>query len=258
LKIGYRTISLQDRPIEEAIQVIAEAGYDSVELCLENPDLNPLELTPERVRALVAQMNDQGVTLGAISYHGVEDQLEERRLRTYAAIDLLPEFGADVLVVASRREEPARLHAQWEEAVQLYCELANRCADHGAKLAVEPQPGLVVRNAEDLVKILRACDHPNLGANLDIAHAIVTADDLSWAIFQLGSRLVHVHLADVRGGTHEHLVPGRGEVDFGEVHDILESVDYDRCLVLDIPRPHGDPAAVCREALLAFRELWPA
>ncbi len=256
MKIGYRTVAFSDRPIESALEAIASAGYTAVELCLENPDLDPLQLTAERVRELREMLDRLGLSLAAVSYHGVQDQLEVRRQRTYAAIDLLGEMGAEVFVVASRREEPARYPAQWDEAVQLYSELAERCAKHGCKLAVEPQPGLVIRSAEDLVKVIRACDHPNLAGNLDIAHAAVTADDLSWAIYQLGPRLVHVHVADVTNGTHQHLLPGEGSIDFDEVKDILDSVEYDGPMVIDIPRHEGDPAEVCRAALSSFQECW--
>ena len=256
MKIGYRTVGFGDRPIEDTLRSIAEAGYDSVELCLETPDLNPLKLTSERVAEIKALMEDLGLSLCAVSYHGVADQLEERRRRTYAAIELLPAFGATIYVVASRREEPARLHAQWDEAVQLYCELADKLAEKGCRLAVEPQPGLVIRNTDDLIKCLRACDRPNLVANLDVAHAKVTGDDLNWAVYQLGQRLGHVHIADVSGGVHEHLVPGQGEVDFGEVREVLEGIDYRGDIVLDMPSGQGDPANVCREALAAFRQVW--
>ncbi|MCZ7599274.1 MAG: sugar phosphate isomerase/epimerase [Gammaproteobacteria bacterium] len=105
--------------------------------------------------------------------------------------------------------------------MDLYRELADLCAEQGCRLAVEPQPGLVIRSAEDLVKMLRQCNHPNLAANLDLAHAACTADDLSWAIYRLGQRLVHVHVADVLNREHQHLLPGEGDVDFDEVHDIL-------------------------------------
>lgn len=256
MKIGYRTVAFADRPLEEGLRIIAEAGYTSVELCLENPDLNPLELTPERVKAIRALLDETGLELAAISYHGVHDQLEDRRRRNSAAIDLLSEFGAQVYVVASRREEPARLHSQWDEAVQLYRELADKCAPHGCRLAIEPQPGLVVRNTEDLINMLRSCAHPNLAGNLDVAHAMVTADDLEWAIYQLGPRLASVHVADVSGGTHEHLVPGQGEVDFGELRDMLETADYQGHIIIDIPRTTGDPAEVCRQALAAFNVQW--
>lgn len=256
MKIGYRTVSFSDRSIEDALDVIAEAGYNAVELCLENPDLNPETLATERVRELRQRCESNGLSIAAVSYHGIEDQLEVRRQRTYKAIDLLPEFGAKVFVVASRREEPARLPAQWEEAIDLYRELATLCQQKDCRLAVEPQPGLVIRSAEDLVKMLRQCNHPNLSANLDLAHAACTADDLSWAIFQLGERLVHVHVADVVNREHQHLLPGEGDVDFDEVHDILDRIQYDGPLVIDIPRPEGDAEAVCREALSAFRGAW--
>ncbi|MCC7492583.1 MAG: sugar phosphate isomerase/epimerase [Fimbriimonadaceae bacterium] len=256
MKIGYRTVAFTDRPLEDALAVIADAGYNAVELCLENPDLDPLQCDLARVTAIGGRLQALGLQLAAVSYHGVQDQLEVRRQRTYAAIQRLADFGAEVFVVASRREDPARLPAQWSEAVDLYRELADKCAQQHCRLAIEPQPGLVVRSAEDLVKILKSCNHPNVAANLDLVHATLSADDLSWAVFQLGSKLAHVHVADAVNGTHQHLVPGEGQIDFDEVRDVLESAGYSGPLVIDIPRSEGDPAAVCRTAREAFRSCW--
>lgn len=257
MKIGYRTISFSDRPVGSALETIAQAGYQGVELCLENPDLCPDDLTPDAAGELRQRCDDLGLAICAVSYHGQQDQLEVRRQRNYRAIDLLPAFGAELFVIASRREEPARLNAQWGEAIELYRELSDRCADNGARLAIEPQPGLVIRSTEDLVKMLRECDHPNLVANLDLAHAACTADDLSWAIYQLGGRLVHLHVADVIGREHQHLLPGEGELDFDDIRDMLDSVHYEGPAVIDIPRPEGDPAVVCGQALAALRGIWP-
>ncbi len=256
MKIGYRTAAFADRPVTEALQAIAEAGYNSVELCLESDGLNPLELTPAKITELRAQLDDLGLSVAAVSYQGLEDQLEVRRQRRYAAIDLLPQFGAPVFVVASRREEPARLHVQWDEALQLYSELGNLCAERDCILAVEPNPGLVIRNTEDLVRALRELDHPNVGATLDVAHAAVTGDDLPWSIYQLGGRLRHLHIADIRDGVHDHLVPGTGQIDFHTLHETLDSVGYNGPAVLDMNPGPGDPAAICREALVGFRQVW--
>ena len=256
MKIGYRTVSFLDRPLEAGLAMMAEAGYDAVELCLENDDLNPLTLTPARVAEIRSMLDRQGLSLAAISYHGVQDQLEDRRQRTYAAIQRLGDFGAEVFVVASRREDPARLPAQWDEAVNLYRELGDLCAAQHCKLAVEPQPGLVVRSSEDLVKILRSCDHPNLAANIDLAHAALTADDLSWSVYQLGQRLAHVHVSDVLNGTHKHLPCGEGAIDFDEIREILDGVGYQGALIVDLSRPDGDATALCRSAREAFRQVW--
>lgn len=258
MKIGYRTVPFADRPLDDALETIAAAGYAAVELCLEHPELDPLKLTADRARGIRRTIDQLGLELAAVSYLGLEDQLEVRRRRTYAAIERLPDLGAKLFIVGSRREEPARLPAQWEEAIQLYRELADRCAAYGARLAVRPQPGLVVRSSEDLVKLIRECGHPQVAATLDIAHASLTADDLSWAVYQLGSRLAHVQVADVVGREHRHLLPGEGEIDFEEVREILEGVGYPGPLVISIPHSDGDPALICRNALAAYQANWAA
>ncbi|MCZ7599273.1 MAG: sugar phosphate isomerase/epimerase [Gammaproteobacteria bacterium] len=104
MKIGYRTVSFSDRAIEDALDVIAEAGYNAVELCLENPDLNPETLTAERARELRLLCESKGLSIAAVSYHGVDDQPEVRRQRTYPRHQAAPRIRCQGL----RGRLPAR------------------------------------------------------------------------------------------------------------------------------------------------------
>lgn len=257
MKIGFRTIGFRDQPVEETLRTLAEIGYHCVELCLESPDLQPRHLTPSRIRQIKSLLEDLGLCLSAVSYHGLQDQLEVRRQNTYRALEITAQFSAPALIVASRNEEPPRLRAQWMEHIDWYRELCTLAEPEGFKIAVEPQPGLVVRNAEDLVKMIQEVKHEALAANLDVAHAALTADDLSWAIYTLGPRLVHVHLADVRGQEHQHLLPGTGQLDWGELYEIFEAVGYQGPYVIDLPRLTGNPTEIAGQALAALRERWP-
>jgi sugar phosphate isomerase/epimerase len=256
VNIGFRTIGFRNWRIEDSLARLSEIGYDCVELCLEHPDLQPARLTISRVRELRQLLDVQGLSVAAVSYHGAEDQLEVRRRNLYQAMEIIPRFGTDLLITSSRREKPRRLQAQVMEHIDWYEELCTAAAERGVRVAVEPQPGLVIRTTEDLVKMIQAVSHPNLVASLDVAHASIVADDISWAVFTLGPRLVNVHLADVRGKDHRHLLPGAGDVDFSEVRESLNSVGYRGPLVLDLDQPEEDPADLARRALQAFRERW--
>lgn len=256
MKIGFRTIGFRGWKIEDSVVRLAEIGYEAIELCLEHPDLQPSHLTSSAVRRLRQLVEAQGVSVSAVSYHGAGDQLEVRRRKLYQALEVIPSLGTDLLITSSRREKPQRLQAQFMEHLDWYEELCAAAAEQGVRVAVEPQPGRVIRTTEDLVKIMQAVSRPNLVASLDIAYASMVSDDLSWAMFTLGPRLANVHLADARGKEPLHLIPGEGDIDFGEVREILNSVGYCGPLVLDLDRPGEDPAELAQRAWQAFREQW--
>lgn len=256
MKIGFRTIGFRGWKIEDCLVRLSQIGYDVVELCLEHADLRPSLLTSSRVRQLRQLLEAQGLSVSAVSYHGAGDQLEVRRRNLYRALELLPHFGTDLLITSSRREKPQRLQAQFLEHIDWYEELCAAAAEQGGRIAVAPQPGRVIRTTEDLVKMIQSVSRPNLVASLDIAYASTMSDDLSWAMFTLGSRLANVHLADARGKGSPHLLPGEGDIDFGEVREILNSVGYQGPLVLDLDRPEEDPGELAQRAWQAFRERW--
>ena len=76
MKIGYRTVAFVDRPVEQALQTIAESGFNAVELCLENPALDPRAMPPTRVAEIVG--------FGMPRPRGVESLSHESFVRTKA------------------------------------------------------------------------------------------------------------------------------------------------------------------------------
>lgn len=256
MEIGFRTVGFGEQKIEKILAQLAEIGFDGVELCLENPDLDPFQLTPSRIRAIQRQLESLNLKLASISYHGAADQLEVRRRKTYRALEITAQFGAKTLIIGSRREEPARLRAQWMEHLDWYEELCRKALPHGFRIAVEPEPGLVIRNAEDMVRMLQEVNASNLAVNLDMAHAWVMADDLSWAVYTLAPHLAQVHLADVKDGEHAHLPPGEGELNFQEIREVLASVEYRGPVVIDLPDIQADPVGYATRSLNHLRTVW--
>lgn len=256
MRFGYRTLDFVSWKIEDAITRIAELGYEGIELCLEHPDLAPRNLTPSRVRYLLSLLQDYGLELTALSYQGLNDQLEIRRRNTQIAIEIASAFRAPVLIIASRRAEPPRLRAQWDELVMWYQQLCRQAEASGLRIAVEAIPDMVVHRTEDLCRMVHDVQHPLFAVNFDIGHAALTDDDLSWAIYSLSQWLVHVHLDDVRSQQEHHLIPGEGQVNWTELKEAFESIGYRGPFVFDVRQGGNSPEERAARCLEAIRQLW--
>jgi L-ribulose-5-phosphate 3-epimerase len=91
---------------------------------------------------------------------------------------------------------------------------------------------------------------PNLGLTLDVGHVPCTepigADE---AIRRHAAELLNVHLDDSRGGVHEHLQIGEGELDWPAIMGALREVGFAGVASLELSRhSHAAPAAA-REAM---------
>ena len=82
--------------------------------------------------------------------------------------------------------------------------------------------------------LIDAVDNPLFGANLDIGHSCVAGEDLSYVIELLGRSIFHIHLEDIRGKKHYHLIPGLGDLDFQNIFGLLSSSGYTGYITVEL------------------------
>jgi fructoselysine 3-epimerase len=77
-------------------------------------------------------------------------------------------------------------------------------------------------------------DSPWLGANLDLGHSHVLGEDPETVIGVLASRIFNIHLEDIRGRKHYHLIPGQGDMNFPNLFEILRRHGYDGFITVEL------------------------
>jgi sugar phosphate isomerase/epimerase len=73
------------------------------------------------------------------------------------------------------------------------------------------------------------------------------------AIAQLGDKIVHCHVENMRAGVHDHLLPQEGDMDLGAYIQALARVGFDGGLALDLYK--YDYEAIAPEAIGYLRGL---
>ena len=127
------------------------------------------------------------------------------------------------------------------------------CRDLGLRLAIEtPLPHLGGGHPDEMSWLLARVP-PAVGMCLDTGHAHL-GRYIEAFIDLAGARLLHVHLHDNHGTHDDHLIPGRGAIDWCAVFDGLRRVQYAGALVIELAcdRPS---ATYFREALSAAGAL---
>src|SRR5665647_4596 len=102
-RFGYRTAGFQGWPVEKAAAQLAQLGYDCVEICLEAPDVRPELLDDKRCTELRHTLNDLGIAVASLSYHGDSEPAAERAANQEHAILAAHRLGVDILVINSER-----------------------------------------------------------------------------------------------------------------------------------------------------------
>jgi len=68
-----------------------------------------------------------------------------------------------------------------------------------------------------------------------------------------GGTLWNVHIEDMRGGVHDHLMFGEGEIDFTPVLGALKKIDYAGGAYVELSRHSHDAVRVAERSLHFLR-----
>lgn len=245
------TISVFSKPIDESFGLIADAGFDGIEIMVtKDPDTQD----GRRIREL---SEDHRLPVAAIHAPFL---LMTRRVwgaDPVGKIDRALELARDVrapLVIVHPPYRWQRGYRRWLD------ERPQETADEPPAVAVENMFPLRVRgravgtfhagqSLEDLDRAPRVV--------LDTSHAAVAGLDLVEVVDRLGDRLVHVHLSNNAGrGWDSHLPLDQGVLDLGAFLGALAARGFGGAVSLEIDlRPHLDDDEALRRLLVRNRAL---
>lgn len=215
-RILASTGPLFSRPVDWAMGVIAEAGYDGVELMVTQ------DPATQEAEPVVAAAQREGIAVPVV--HGPFLLLTRRVYGTdlvakaRRSLDLAGSVGADVMIV----HPPFRWQNEFHE--WLLSDGDDEAAEHGVVVGVENlYPVKVVGRP---VRFHRYTEpehlHPFQHVVLDTSHFGVAGVDIMVAWERLVDTAVHLHVSDYRGqGRDSHAPLGHGLLPLGRfLHDV--------------------------------------
>jgi sugar phosphate isomerase/epimerase len=269
MKLSFSTNGYVRSSVLEAVERIAKAGYDGVELLADSPHLFPPDVTAPDIAKLKSLLQQTGLSVSnvnantAVGYYGrtfweplfepslANPQPTERRWRieyTKRCIEMAADLGSPNVSITSGRMvpgiDPAESMALFKESLTELLPFAESC---GVRLGIEYEPGILIECCEELTALLSETQSVWLGANLDIGHSHVLGEDPKKVISTLGTRIFHVHLEDIRSQKHYHLVPGTGDLDFKEIFDLFAHHGFAGFATVELyTYPHAPDEAAAR------------
>lgn len=182
-------------------------------------------------------------------------------------VQLLAQNGATVLVYGEVADsiqgqripliERPRFHSEraWQQYAEKLDELARFTLSQGIRLAYHHHMGAYVESPSDIDTLMRLTG-PEVGLLFDAGHCYMGGGEPVQVLRKHIDRVCHVHFKDVRKPVvqlaRNHLwsfpdciingtftVPGDGDIDFGELLDVLLAADYHGWLVVEAEQ---DPA----------------
>ncbi|MEV6652015.1 sugar phosphate isomerase/epimerase family protein [Streptomyces sp. NPDC051219] len=262
LRFGYGTNGLTDLRLDDALELLADLGYEGVGLTLDHMHLDPL--APElatRTRRVADRLQRLG--LGVTVETGARYVLDPRHKHGPSLLDPDPDRrAARVRLLTTAVHVAADLGAHavhcfsgvvpegtdadtaWKRLEESFDPVLDAAADSGIPLAVEPEPGHLLATLADFHHLRGLLGDPEpLGLTLDIGHCqCLEPASPEDCVIDAAPWLRHVQIEDMRRGVHEHLPFGDGEIDFPPVLEALRATGYQGLTVVELPRhSHAGP-----------------
>ncbi|MCW3010606.1 MAG: Sugar phosphate isomerase/epimerase [Solirubrobacterales bacterium] len=250
LRYAYNTNGLQNHRLEDAVGLLAEAGYDGVALTLDVQHLDPaLPSLAKRAFLLRQRLDDAG--LGCVIETGARYVLDPRRKHeptlvspTQGERDRRIDFLVDAIEVAHVLEAECvscfagiphelGLGAAREALLEGLGRLNAHAAAKGVRVALEPEPGMAIADLDDVLAHLPE----DQWLALDVGHCLVTQErDPAGAVREFAHRAATVTVEDMKRGEHVHLPFGEGDLDLPAVLRALTDVDWRGLVCVELSR----------------------
>jgi hydroxypyruvate isomerase len=249
-EIGMLKLPSYDRCIE----VVAEAGYQGVELVGYFQDW-----TPEEQRRLMAKMRSLGVMIDMLSglqaSFAIPDQTEEFLKRVTEHCHIANELGCPQINIKSGKKlDGVDPQAQVRAAIDNLKRASDVAEKAGINIVIEPidlieNPTIFLTSVKDGFEIVRAVNRPNVKVLYDFYHEQRGGGNLIEKLEKNIDWVGLVHIADVPGRNE----PGTGEIDYTNIYRSLGKLGYSRFIAMEYA-PTSDPVVSLRKARMEAQQ----
>lgn len=272
MKLAFSTNAYTRHPIDVALRGIRAAGFEGVEILADEPHCYPGKIDAAMTSQVVSLLEQTGLAVSNINCNCtfgywrhappepyfepslISPVAQYRKDRTdliFRALQFAKDVGAENISITSGRclggMPPDRAAAQFAESIKPVLDQADVL---GVNVGIECEPGLFLEYVAELREWINRLGHPRFGANLDIGHSVVIGEPIAEAVQTLAGRIWNLHVEDLPGRKHYHMIPGEGNFDWATLKSSLEKIGYDRFLTVELythtERPQEAAERSCR------------
>jgi len=274
--LAYNTNGFAHHSPATALEILAELGYGGVGLTLDYGWLNPytpdFDQSLDEMRRLLEKHSLRSVietgarflldprTKHEPTLMSADRAQRQRRIDFYRrAIDVAAALKSDCVSLWSGilRDETNEITAfsRLIEGLREVCEYA---AKRSVVIGFESEPGMFIDTMDRFAQLLDHFDSPALKLTIDIGHLHCQDEPIVETLRRWRSRLVNIHIEDMRRGVHEHLTFGDGEIDFRPVMAELSEIRYGGLVQVELSRHSHMAPEAARRAMEFLQPLMPS
>ncbi len=260
VKLGFFSNAFKHYSLEYAVSALSEYGYQGLELWCKGHHITPYA-GQERIDYVKELCRSNGLPVYALSAHldfiTNNDEMRAENIRRFKkVIDLATAFDVKKVQTASGylfgKEPTPRM---WDNFHTSMTELGEYALEKKVTINIEPEPEKLLRTPEQLATFIDSIGIPAFSGVADLSHAIALDITPVEFIEAMEGHMNHVHVDDAKYGQHphKHLIPGEGDVKYGEVFEYLESIKYHDTLSVELNQHTEYPKEAAKKTIEFLR-----
>ena len=265
MKLSFSTNAYRNYSVEESIRSISSVGYSAVELMCDVPHAYP-PLSEEKICSIKETLQETKMDISNLNcfmlcairdFHHpswIEIDKNERQLRiqhTKNCLNLAKTLG--VKTISTEPGGPLSGITQ-KEGFTLFSngldEVIPLAEENKVKILIEPEPGLLLENSSQFLNFISKFDTKYVGLNFDVGHFFCVGENPHDLVKTLSDYIGHIHLEDIaKTRKHEHLIPGKGVIDFQSFFNAIEDISYNGYVTIELYPYQNNPEHAAKDAL---------
>ena len=246
MKKGISIWSCPPMSLKEAFALAKDAGFEGVEVALDETGELSLTTTSEELQAIKQQAADAGIALYSVAcglywnyWLCSEDVAEQQKAKDILKkqIDVAAELGCQSILVIpgcvnAEFAAPGRVmdyDVVYERSLAAIKEVKSYAEEKKVEIGLENVWNKFLLSPMEMRDFIDKVGSDYVGSYLDIGNTLANGYPEQWVKI-LGSRIKKVHFKDYRveaGGLHGFVDLLAGDVNYPAVVDALASVGYD-------------------------------
>lgn len=223
LTLGMGTYATKVLKTEKAISLIADTGFDSIELTVNSGwDAAPENMSAQRRKEVAEQLKASGLQLTSLMEHTVPSKDDAKAAANLKRIQRASELSRDLATHEPPVIQTVLGGGKWEEQKNLFVDRVSKWGEEAAKLGVsvlvKPHRGAAMSTPADGVWLVEKINNKHVRLCYDYSHFIYRDLDLVKTIHQAAPYTQHIAIKDtvkLPDGGFQFVLPGEaGTIDY--------------------------------------------
>ena len=271
MKLSTATSILVNYTLEEAVDAVAETGFDGVDIWCGRPHMYRRDYPDAFIEEMGNSIRSRGLYIVSVMpaffrypfslTSPIQAICDDSVNYMKDCVANAKRIGAQSVLVVPisnmHRQTPEEARRLFMQSLAKVCEYAEQM---GIRLDIEVLNPLMtgfLYETKQAVQIIRELGFDNAGIVLDTGHLNISGENVKSALANAGDMLRQIHINDNNAKEMQNAVPGDGCFNFEALDRLLKDMNYTGFLSLELGWQYSfDPIPVLEKAMAVTKNIF--